>query len=79
MCNKLTSKWEPVKHGVPQTSVLGLLLFLIYINELPQILNSVANPILFADDTSIIIISNTESQEFLNNIITVMNDRINWF
>ena len=79
VCNKLTSKWEPVKHGVPQTSVLGLLLFLIYINELPQILNSVANPILFADDTSIIIISNTESQEFLNNIITVMNDRINWF
>ena len=78
VCNKLTSKWELVKHGVLQGSVLGPLLFLIYINDLPQILNSAANPILFADDTSIII-SNTDSQEFLNNITTVMNDTIKWF
>jgi len=66
-----------VEHGVPEGSVLGLLLFLTYINDLSRTLSSVANLILFADDTSIII-SNIDSQEFKNNIISVMNKTINW-
>jgi hypothetical protein len=49
------SDWGTVKHGVPQRSILGPLLFMIYKNGLPPILNTSSIPIIFVDDTSVII------------------------
>jgi len=50
-----SSKWEVIKCGVPQGSILGPLFFLFYINDLPKIINKDNNMVLFADDTSIVI------------------------
>ena len=43
------SDWKHVASGIPQGSVLGALLFVIYINDLPDSIES--NIYLFADDT----------------------------
>ena len=61
--NGQTSKWWQIKAGVPQGSVLGPLLFLVYINDLPEGLNS--NAKLFADDTSIYILGGSWLKFFI--------------
>ena len=49
--NGQSSCWKEILAGVPQGSILGPLLFLIFINDIPEGIKS--NIIFFADDTSI--------------------------
>jgi hypothetical protein len=46
------SNWGEIRHSVPQGSILGPLLFLLYINNLPKIVNDNAEVALYVDDTS---------------------------
>ena len=54
------SSWTSVMTGVPQCSIRGPLLFLLYINDIVENIDSTIG--LFADDTSLYIIVNDPIQ-----------------
>jgi len=77
--NQMSSfAWETITDGVPQGSVLSPLLFLIYVNDLPKTVNDKTVPILFADDTSIIVKS-LNLKDFQTNMVTAFNRVNKWF
>ena len=55
------STWEETTSGIPQGSVLGPLLFVIYINDMPEQINS--KIFMFADDTKIFTEISTRSDQ----------------
>jgi hypothetical protein len=75
--NDTECTWGKIKQGVPQGSILGLLFFLIYVNDLPK-LESIGNKIfLYADDTSIIVTS-SNLVKFETQTDKIFGDN-NWF
>jgi hypothetical protein len=67
-----------IRHRVPQGSVRGPLLFLLYTNGLPKIINDKAVPILFADDNSLLVTS-SNYDDLRQKINTVFQDVNEWF
>ena len=67
--NSVKSSLLPIKTGVPQGSILGPLLFLIYMNDIPQA-SSYFDFILFADDTSLKSFINTRISNITKNHIS---------
>ena len=65
--------WKPITIGVPQRSVLGSLLFLIYVNGLP-LTSNVLHSSLFADDTCL-----TLSDVNYSNLIMKFNQYLGKF
>jgi len=53
-------------------------LFIIYINDLPLRINAVSEPILFADDTSVLI-SSRNFEDFCSVLNLVLSHIIKWF
>lgn len=76
--NGVTSDWMPVTSGVPQGSVLGPVLFVIYINDIDHGLNNLISK--FADDTKIgnAVLSERDKQSLQEDLRKISEWSVKW-
>ena len=74
--NETTSEYLPITCGVPQGSVLGPLFFLIYVNDLENVLQD-CNVKLYADDT-VLYQSGENCRDAMDKLQYSMNTFANW-
>lgn len=70
------STLQPIIYGVPQGSVLGPLLFLIYINDIVNCIDASVKLVLYADDTNIFITDKDKNNliQKANTVLKRVND-----
>ena len=74
--NGSESEWSDVTSGIPQGSVLGPTLFLVYINDMPDVINAIIK--LFADDAKVYNRVKQNEQPADNHVQSSLNRGVNW-